>query len=74
MIKAYNILIEKTRQDGRDISASLKADTAAEVTSIGNDASTVVNCLAGDKFVLGTTCLTATGDFGLINSDGIWTF
>lgn len=74
MIKLNGISVEEVSADKRKVKVSLVADTKDEVIAIGKDGSTVVGLKDGDEMTLGSTCLCATGDFGLINSNGNWTF
>lgn len=76
MIKLTGISVEGIDKiTGAKIAkVSLSSDTKDEVVAIGDDGSTVDGLSAGDKMTLGSTCLCATGDFGILNSSGVWTF
>lgn len=56
------------------VEASLKADTSAEVVSMGSICSGVVGLKDGTILDFGSTCLTAEGDFGMLTSSGVWKF
>lgn len=56
------------------VEASLKADTSAEVISMGNICSGVVGLENGTILDFGSTCLTTEGDFGMLTSQGVWKF
>jgi hypothetical protein len=56
------------------VEASLKADTSAEVISMGNECSGVVGLEDGTILDFGSTCLTTEGDFGMLTSNGVWKF
>lgn len=74
MIKITGYSVEKDIAGAREVRASLVADTKDEVVEIGSDGSTVVGLMNGDKLTLGSTCLCANCDFGVLNSSGTWTF
>lgn len=75
MIKVTSFKIEKRNEDGtREVVASLLADSANDANAIKDDGSKVSGLKDGDKLVLGSTCLCATGDFGMIDSTGKWNF
>ena len=56
------------------VEASLKADTSAEVISMGAVCSGVVGLEDGTILDFGSTCLTTEGDFGMLTSQGVWKF
>lgn len=58
----------------RNVKATLIADTKDEVEAIGNDGSTVDGLRDGDILEFGSTCLCVDGSFGILGSDGNWTF
>lgn len=74
MIKVDSMTLEGFNENGRNVKASLIADTKDEVIAIGNDAATVAGLTDGDKLTLGSTCFCANADFGILNSEGVWTF
>lgn len=69
-----SISVEEETDISRKVKVPLIADTKDEVIAIGSDGSTVLGLKDGDVLQLGSTCLCATGDFGIINSSGSWTF
>lgn len=48
------------------------ADTKEEVNAIGTDGSTVVGLKKDDIISFGSTCITTSGDFGILKSNGSW--
>lgn len=74
MIRCVEGKVEYPISGQRKIIASLVADTKAEVIAIGANGSTVNGLQTGDTMLLGSTCLCANGDFGILNSSGVWTF
>lgn len=67
-------VVEKDTKGAREVRVSLVADTKAEVIAIGANGSNVSGLQSGDKMTLGSTCLCANCDFGVLNSSGVWTF
>lgn len=77
MIKCSSKIIESyptVTDEPMKVEASLKADTSAEVISLGNIADGVVGLVDGTILSFGSTCLTADGDFGMLDSTGTWQF
>ena len=58
----------------RKVKANLIADKKEEVEAIGNDGSTVDGLREGDILEFGSTCLCIDGSFGMLGSNGNWTF
>lgn len=74
MIKVTSITGEGYTEEGyRLVKASLVSDTAEEVADVttGDD---IDGLTENDHLTLGSTCLVANGDFGILNSSGVWTF
>lgn len=76
MIKIKSIITEDYNtpgvDDGKTILVSLVADAKEEVIALGNDASSLTG--HPDTFAFGSTCLTVTKDFGILDSTGNWNF
>ncbi len=77
MIKCSSYTVEK-RPNSQDettiVEASLKADTSAEVSTMGATCDGVVGLEDGTVLSMGSTCLTADGNFGMLDSQGAWQF
>lgn len=54
--------------------ADLVADTKDEVIAMGSTTKGVEFLADGYTLLLGSTCMTAQGDFGILGSDGNWNF
>lgn len=74
MVKVNDIITESTENEIQYIQASLVADTAFEVESMGAIGDNVVGLAPNTRLTLGSTCLCATGDFGMLDSSGVWHF
>lgn len=77
MIKCSSKIIETyptVDDEPMKVEASLKADTSAEVTAMGYVADGVEGLVDGTIISFGSTCLTADGDFGMLDSSGVWQF
>lgn len=77
MIKVTNIVAvesvnEKTKE--RLVRADLIADESVEVEDIGNNGASVVGLSDKDKLAMGSTCFTASMEFGMLDSTGNWRF
>lgn len=66
------IVIEEYKDDGRYVRCSLMSDNKDEVDAIGNDGSKVKGLQKNDKLTLGTSCMTSTMDYGILDSEGSW--
>ena len=74
MIKVTSITGEGYNEDGtRNVKASLVADTVEEVAEATTGAN-IDGLTENDVLTLGSTCLVATGEFGILSSTGIWNF
>jgi len=77
MIKCEGKTIEQHKNESQPYDVcevSLKADTQAEVISMGAIASGVEFLEDGTHLSMGSTCLCANCDFGVLKSDGSWEF
>ncbi len=75
MIKATNFSLENDKDGiGKTVRASLVADTSAEVTAQGTSGDGIIGLSKDDTLSFGSTCLCKNGDFGMLGSDGQWTF
>ena len=75
MIKSTDYVVEGFTAYGKTkVRASLVADSSSEVTAIGTAGDTVIGLNENMIMTLGSTCLTADGDFGQLNSTGAWKF
>ena len=74
MIKALDSEYERDDGTNRYVVASLVADNKDEVIAHGTSGQGVVNLQANDVMTFGSTCLTADGKFGMLNSSDAWQF
>lgn len=75
MIKQTGYVIEDDKKtEEREIRASLVADNKEEVIANGASCRGILGLMYNDKLTLGSTCLCATGDFGILDSEGNWHF
>lgn len=77
MIKCTDKVIEKYPSGDvlvQTAEVSLKADTSAEVISMGATASGVVGLEDGTILSMGSTCLCKDLSFGVLGSNGAWEF
>lgn len=72
MVKVTSLTVESIKDGVRNVVVSLSADTQAEVISCGASGENVVGLQPTDIIVLGSTALCTDGNFGMINSNGIW--
>ena len=73
MIKAIEKTFEKFEGEKKLVRASLVADTKEEVQNITED--TKISGIADNEIMtLGSSCMTVNGDYGMLGSDGHWTF
>lgn len=58
----------------KTVVADLIADNSLEVEDIGNKAYRVIGLEGYSKLGFGSTCFTASMEFGMLDSEGIWRF
>lgn len=71
-VNPSTIVVEEYKDGNRYVRCDLISDNSEEVDAIGNDGSKVKGLQKNDKLTLGTSCMTSTMDYGLLNSDGEW--
>lgn len=81
MVRRNMIMIKATasdyeRDDGRNryVLATLVADNKDEVIAHGTSGQGVIGLQPNDIMTFGSTCLTADGKFGMLNSTDEWKF
>lgn len=75
MVKLNKIFeIDKIVDGKRYIKADLIADSSLEVEDLGTDCTNIVGLDKTSVLSFGSTCFTASLEFGILNSDGIWRF
>lgn len=74
MIKCTDYVVDGYKNGKTMVRASLIADTQAEVTAIGDDASTIDGLNAGIKLAFGSSCITVNSEYGTLDSSGTWVF
>lgn len=74
MLKAKDSIFEENVDGERRVIVSLVADTKEEVIAHGTSGAGVERLQPNDVMQFGSTCLCATGDFGILNSEGVWQF
>lgn len=75
MIKLDSMEIEKYLDNGgRVVKAKLIADTSLEVEANGKYGAGVEELNDNDEMSLGSTCITADAEIGILNSAGNWNF
>lgn len=74
MIKATASDYERDDGTNRYVLATLVADTSDEVIAHGTSGVGVVNLQANDIMTFGSTCLCVDGKFGMLDSNGNWSF
>ena len=74
MIKATSSDYEKDDGRNRYVLATLVADNKDEVIAHGTSGQGVIGLQPNDIMTFGSTCLTADGKFGMLNSTDKWQF
>lgn len=75
MIKCTDYVLEGFTLSGKtEVRASLVADNKAEVLANGVDASNISGISDDSVLTLGSTCMTADGDYGILDSSSAWHF
>ena len=74
MIKATGSEYEKNENGQRQVLATLVSDTSDEVIAHGTSGQGVIGLQSNDIMTFGSTCLTADGKFGMLDSSGNWEF
>lgn len=74
MIKALDSEYERDDGTNRYVVASLVADNKDEVIAHGTSGQGVEGLQPNDVMTFGSTCLTADGKFGMLNSTDAWQF
>jgi hypothetical protein len=74
MIKATASDYERDDGTNRYVLATLVADTCDEVIAHGTSGNGVVNLQKNDVMTFGSTCLCVDGKFGMLDSNGVWSF
>ena len=81
LVRRNMIMIKATasdyeRDDGRNryVLATLVADNKDEVIAHGTSGQGVIGLQPNDIMTFGSTCLTADGKFGMLDSSDVWQF
>lgn len=74
MIKATASDYEKDDGRNRYVLATLVADNKDEVIAHGTTGQGVIGLQPNDIMTFGSTCLTADGKFGMLDSSDVWQF
>ena len=74
MIKATDSQFEKNENGQRQVLATLVADNKDEVIAHGTSGQGVIGLQSNDIMTFGSTCLTADGKFGMLDSSDVWQF
>ena len=74
MIKATASDYEKDDGRNRYVLATLVSDNKDEVIAHGTSGQGVIGLQPNDIMTFGSTCLTADGKFGMLNSTDEWKF
>ena len=74
MIKATDSDYEKDDGRNRYVLATLVADNKDEVIAHGTSGQGVIGLQPNDIMTFGSTCLTADGKFGMLDSADEWQF
>ena len=81
LVRRNMIMIKATasdyeRDDGRNryVLATLVSDNKDEVIAHGSSGQGVIGLQPNDIMTFGSTCLTADGKFGMLDSSDVWQF
>ena len=74
MIKATDSQFEKNENGQRQVLATLVSDNKDEVIAHGTSGQGVIGLQSNDIMTFGSTCLTADGKFGMLDSSDVWQF
>lgn len=74
MVKVVDLKVEEQTTKGRKIRVNLIADESVEVEDLGTSGVGVIGLNDDDTMTMGSTCFTATMEFGVLDSTGNWRF
>lgn len=74
MVKVTNLKVEEQTSKGRRVRVDLVADESIEVEDLGTSGVGVIGLNDTDTMTMGSTCFTATMEFGMLDSTGNWRF
>lgn len=73
-IESKYLYLDSHKHPHRIVLADLIADNSMEVEEIGNRCDNIVGLSESDTLAFGSTCFTATMEFGMLDSVGNWHF